>query len=111
MEAFAIGNKFINGAAILREAKRLRLATERATTEEIDALMWAVQWIESHPARPDEITFIHEDAFLEHVKDMVDNFYGELPRFVVVDWDATANGVKQDYKQIEIGDETYWVRA
>lgn len=111
MQDFEIGDKFINGGAIMRKHKELRLATERATTEEIDALKWAVQWIESYPARPDAITFIHEDAFEEYVRDDADDQFGVVGSWLVIDWTATANAVQQDYKQIDIGEETYWVRA
>jgi hypothetical protein len=29
----------------------------------------------------------------------------------VIDWEATANGMQQDYKQVDFDGETYWYRA
>lgn len=31
--------------------------------------------------------------------------------WIVIDWEATANGMQQDYKQVDFDGETYWYRA
>jgi hypothetical protein len=34
----------------------------------------------------------------------------DLPDWVVIDWEATADNLKDDYTPIEWGAYTYWVR-
>ena len=34
----------------------------------------------------------------------------EIPHYIVIDWEATANNLRADYTTIEWGDQTYYVR-
>jgi len=58
-------------------------------------------------------TLIHEDYFTEYAEqlvkdigDMPDN----IPRYLVIDWEATAENLKADYTAIDFSGETYYIR-
>jgi len=58
-------------------------------------------------------TLIHEDYFTEYAEqlvkdigDMPDN----IPRYLVIDWEATAENLKSDYAAIDFSGETYYIR-
>lgn len=54
---------------------------------------------------------IHEDEFEEYVMELVDELYGEIPHWITVDWEATADNVKMDYTVVELENETYYYRS
>lgn len=59
-------------------------------------------------------TLVHDSYFTEYVMDMLADI-GDLPRdipwYIVIDHDATADNVKADYFSIDLDGETYWLRA
>ena len=60
------------------------------------------------------LTLIHENAFTDHIKELVDDCYmgvKELPCWVKVDWDATAENCKPNYRDVEIDGETFYFRG
>jgi hypothetical protein len=61
----------------------------------------------------DGATLIPVDDFTEYVQDMLD-VTGEVPKdipsFVVIDWEATAENLKSDYSEIDYQGETYLYR-
>jgi len=62
----------------------------------------------------DGMTFIADRYFTEYVEELVSEI-GDLPRevpgYIVIDWDATADNIRQDYADVEFFGTTYWVRA
>jgi len=60
----------------------------------------------------DDITenlwLVHEDEFEDYVYDLADD--EGFPRWLAIDWEATADEVKMDYTAIEIGSNTYYFR-
>jgi hypothetical protein len=58
----------------------------------------------------DGATLILDEYFTEFVQAEVEEFGFQIPTWVVVDWEATAENVQVDYTPITIGDYTYWVR-
>ncbi len=59
------------------------------------------------------VTLISEDYFTEYAKDLVQAI-GDLPRdipsYLEIDWDATAENIKVDYSTVEIDGDTYYYR-
>lgn len=59
------------------------------------------------------ITFIREDYFPEYVQELVSDV-GDMPReipgYIVIDWDATADNLRIDYSTVEFRGETYLYR-
>lgn len=59
-------------------------------------------------------TLVHDSYFTEYVMDMLADI-GDLPRdipwYIVIDREATADNVKADYFNIDLDGETYWIRA
>ena len=59
------------------------------------------------------ITLISNDYFVEYATDLVKDI-GDMPRnipsYIEIDWQATANNVQQDYSCVDVGENTYWYR-
>lgn len=56
-------------------------------------------------------TLIADDHFTDFARELVEDCYSlKLPDFVEVDWEATAENVKEDYSMVDIGENTYWYR-
>lgn len=59
-------------------------------------------------------TLIREDYFTQYVQEMLEDcgdIPSDLPHYIVIDWEATADNLKQDYTEIEIFGDTYYIRA
>lgn len=59
------------------------------------------------------VTLIRERAFVDHIEEMVKDCYGipdDLPAFVKIDWEATADECRIDYSTVEIDGITYLYR-
>lgn len=57
------------------------------------------------------VTLISEDDFKEYVQDLIEDSYieiGKLPSWIEIDWQQTAENVKQDYSVLEYDGETYY---
>lgn len=55
-------------------------------------------------------TMIHEDYFTEYVRELcMDGGYisRDMPSWIEIDWDATADNVRVDYREVEYDGETY----
>ena len=55
---------------------------------------------------------IPEDEFVDYCRELVDEI-GDLPQvpdYVVIDWEATANNLRVDYSTVEYDDTTYLYR-
>jgi hypothetical protein len=58
-------------------------------------------------------TLIHEDYFTTYVEELlVDIGYlpDDLPSFIHIDWERTADDLKVDYFEVEFDGETFYVR-
>lgn len=56
---------------------------------------------------------IRESDFVDHVKELLNDceiIPSEIPWYVVIDWQATADHVRVDYSSVEIQGVTYWYR-
>ena len=56
------------------------------------------------------VTLIPESEFVEYAEELLKDC-GELPRdiphYIVIDWEATADNIKQDYSDIDFEGKTY----
>lgn len=59
------------------------------------------------------ITLIHERAFTDAMRELVQDI-GDLPReipnYLEIDWEKTAENLRADYSSVEIDNSTYWYR-
>lgn len=58
-------------------------------------------------------TLIRESYFTEYVEEMVKDCYGfpqDIPSFVEIDWEETAENVKVDYSEADFDGVTYYFR-
>lgn len=59
-------------------------------------------------------TLIHEDNWINYVKEILED-YGDtpmnLPWYVVINWEETAETLKSDYSEIEYQGSTYYYRS
>lgn len=59
------------------------------------------------------LSLINEDYFVEYCKDMLVDC-GDLPRdipwYIEIDWEKTADNLKTDYGQVELFGNTFYVR-
>lgn len=59
-------------------------------------------------------TLIHDAYFPTYAEDLVSDIGDlpcDLPGYIVIDWEATANNIQQDYMSVDFDGQTYWVRA
>ena len=59
------------------------------------------------------VTLVHEDYFEDYTEELlIDCGYisKDFPSWIEIDWEATANNVKQDYTEVEYQGETYYGR-
>lgn len=59
------------------------------------------------------VTLISERTFEDHVREMLEDcgtIPKDLPWFVAIDWETTAQHVQGDYTPVEIDGTTYWYR-
>ena len=60
------------------------------------------------------VTLIPEDDFTDYVEDLLKGcgyISDDFPSWIEIDWEATAENVKQDYSELEYEGETYFYRA
>jgi len=84
-----------------REVKALRDLAEQGENDAEDWLYGA--------------TLIRESYFTEYAREYVTEIYGEsvgnVPDWVVVDWEATADNLATDYTELTFDGVTYLVRG
>ena len=59
------------------------------------------------------ITLVSHDYFVDYAQDLVvDCGYipNNLPSWIAIDWEKTADAVKDDYSRVTVGTNDYWYR-
>ena len=59
------------------------------------------------------ITLINDDYFVEYAEELVKDcgyIPHNLPHWIAIDWEKTADAVKEDYSWVKVGAEQYWYR-
>lgn len=60
------------------------------------------------------VTLIHDDDFEDYARDLVEDcgyISRDLPSWIEIDWEATADNIKVDYSSIELKGDTYLYRS
>jgi hypothetical protein len=52
---------------------------------------------------------IHEDNFIDAMRELCEDI-GDLPDYIVIDWEATAENLRADYTSVEFEGSTYYTR-
>lgn len=59
------------------------------------------------------VTLIRDHYFTDYCRELTQDI-GDLPKdipaYLAIDWDATADNLRVDYSSLEIGKFTYWYR-
>ncbi len=58
-------------------------------------------------------TLVHADYFTAYCQEVLDDIGDlpkDLPHYIVIDWDATADNLKVDYTEVDFDGQTYFVR-
>lgn len=59
------------------------------------------------------VTLIQDKYFEDHVRELLDDcglIPKDLPHYVAIDWETTAQNIQVDYTPVEIDGLTYWYR-
>lgn len=59
-------------------------------------------------------TLIRESYFEDYCREMVADIGGiprDMPNYLVIDWEATANNLSQDYTLVDYGGQDYYIRS
>lgn len=62
----------------------------------------------------DGMGIIHEDEFTDYVKEMLEDcgyISQDFPSWITIDWEDTADNVKQDYSSVDYNGDTYYFRS
>lgn len=95
-------------AEVLDAVGKLNGFTEEQQ-DELNALEDAISEIGETYAI-DGVSLIPESEFVEYAEQLCkENGYVDknIPWWIVIDWDATANNIRQDYSEVEFEGETY----
>ncbi len=58
-------------------------------------------------------TLVRDSYFQEYAQELCDasgEILKDFPYYIVIDWEATARNIQQDYTSIDFDGVTYWVR-
>lgn len=59
------------------------------------------------------VTFIRDSYFVDYARELIQDCDGtpkNLPEYIAIDWEETADNIRVDYTACEIDGETYWYR-
>ena len=72
------------------------------------------EWKDQIPDWEHGEALIHEDFFTEYCEEMCKDIgyvSSDVPWFIVIDWEKTAEHIKIDYTEIDFDGQTYYIRA
>ena len=58
-------------------------------------------------------TLIRDDYFTDYAREMLEDcgtIPKDIPWYVAIDWEKTADNIKDDYTYVDFMGETYWIR-
>ena len=58
------------------------------------------------------LTMINDDYFTDAMKELCDDIgdTSNIPSYIVIDWEKTAENLQVDYTSVDYNGTTYWVR-
>lgn len=81
--------------------------------EELDALSEFEEQLNSHPDWAWGLTFIANDYFTDYAEELVKDLgylSSDVPEWIAIDWEKTAEAILQDYSAYGVSGTTYWAR-
>lgn len=95
---------YLSGQVALGNEEAEELKHLEALQEEAEG--YAPDW--KHGA-----TLVRDSYFTDYCRELLEDI-GDLPKdlpaYIVIDWDATAQNIRIDYTSVEFDGVTYWVR-
>lgn len=79
--------------------------------EELAAL---IEFRDDASSAPDWVygaQFIHDSEFADYVEELLEEEVGNLPDWLVIDWEETARNIQSDYTDYDFRGETYWAHS
>jgi hypothetical protein len=76
--------------------------------ERLKYLESVIDEIEDYSSDGKYTSLIPADDFMDYVIDLVEDDMGEIPSYVVVDWEQTARDIQMDYSSVDFDGVTYW---
>jgi len=103
----SIGIKTLELEKAKEELEEFKQSNEFEELEELKELESEIpQWIDGNQ-------LINEDHFIDYCKDLIKDI-GDLPKnipsYIVIDWESTAENLKVDYSEIDYQGETWFYR-
>jgi hypothetical protein len=90
---------------IATDEEKAELVTLKALAEEAEG--YAADWQYGE-------AMIRDTYFADYAREMLEDcgtIPKDLPWYVVIDWEATANHIKADYTSVDFDGMDYWVRS
>lgn len=90
----------------------LKVGLSEEDAEELLALM-ELQEEAGSSYFDNEESFISDEYFTEYAQDMIKDvgyISAEVPSWIEIDWERTAQNVRMDYTSFEFRGTTYWIR-
>jgi len=82
--------------------------------DELKALKSLAEEGEQNTSWVDGETLIRESYWVDYCRDLVSDICGmpnEIPSYIEIDWEKTADNLKADYSEINYDGETYLIRS
>lgn len=82
--------------------------------EEFKNLRDLIEECEGHDDWEHGETLIHRDYWVEYCQQLLEDIGyipKDLPSWIVIDWEATADNIEADYSVVVFGDEVYLIRS
>jgi hypothetical protein len=95
----------------LAELREKKISGEGFDSSSKDLLDTLTKMSEEIPDWEDGVTFIPDSEWVEYVQAMVEGtngVYTNLPRYVVINWEASAAQVQEGYTYVEYDGVAYW---
>lgn len=93
----------------LKEAVTNLKIWKRDNQKELEELRGLAESIQGYD---DGVTLISEDDFVEYCQELCEDlgYISKDAHFITIDWEATADNIRQDYSSIEYDDQTWLYR-
>lgn len=87
---------------------------ESGDVEELKSLKTLAEECEDYSDWKHGETLIRDSYFTDYCKEMLEDMGSlpkDLPNFIVIDWEATADNLKADYTYVDYAGVEYWIRC
>lgn len=119
--SFNIGDEYIDSREIIERVEELEgleeacnesgEAMDPADKEELEQLLALQEQAGQYCSDwGDGVTLIRGDYFVAYCREDCGYLSKDLPWWIAIDWDKTADNMRGDYTEIEVGGYTYLVR-